>query len=91
MQLCTLADLPALPEFHLVLEAEPEANSVQPLTGIEQSHIEGLLARYHEEEHTVEVSALCACQTLQSDHLLLFRAWQVHLSEDYQVHCQILF
>lgn len=54
---CTMPDLAesALPEFHLVLEADPEAKSGQLLSSTEKSHIEGLLARYQAEETNSEV------------------------------------
>ncbi|BDA48120.1 probable programmed cell death protein 2-like [Coccomyxa sp. Obi] len=50
---CTLNGLPALPEFHLMLESEPGADG--KLKTREQKHVEALLAQYQREEGLPQV------------------------------------
>jgi hypothetical protein len=50
---CSLDGLPLLPEFHLVLGPEPDANG--QLKSSEQEHIEALLAQYQQEEGIPQV------------------------------------
>lgn len=50
---CTLSGLPALPEFHLGLEPEPDADG--KLKTREQKHVEALLAQYQREEGLPQV------------------------------------
>ncbi len=51
---CTLSGLPALPEFHLGLEPEPDADG--KLKTSQQKHVEALLAQYQREEGLPQVS-----------------------------------
>lgn len=57
---CTLDDLPMLPEFHLLLTPEPDAVGKQ-MKSKEQQHIESLLAEYQQQEGLEQVPCLLVC------------------------------
>ena len=68
-----MSGLPQLPEFHLLLVPEPAAPDPQALRADEQQHIAALLARYEQEEGSLQVGYQACCPSVLPD-----AAEQVH-------------